>query len=253
MDLENITTPLYLNWSFWAVVIAAIAVLLSQLPPIHVWFKKAKLDIELYSKVSITHKVGNPNLQIHLIINNIGGRKIRIKDISVSIKRDGNLVATLPAQNYLQSQNDQNTLLFTTFSLRPADEWAHIINFLNFFNRDDENEYRIMEGNMLADFREKKTALTEEPKAPIEIEDTLVQPFHDFFNRHFIWNAGEFQLEVNITTDQEKVNISKKYRFTVFESHADQLKAIEEHYKYGGGIWWDPSIPTSVILDVKEA
>ena len=251
--MEEVATPLYMNWSFWAVVVAAIAVLLSQLPPIHILIKRAKLEIELYSKISITHKVGNPNLQLHLIINNIGGRKIRIKDITASIERDGKLVATLPGQNYLQNQNDQNTLLFTTFSLRTTEEWAHIINFLNFFNRDDENEYRSLESKMLNDYREKKAALTEEPKTPIEIDDAFVKPFQDFFDKHFIWNAGEFQLKVNVSTDQEKVNISKTYRFTIFESHTEQLKAITEQFKYGGGIWWDPNIPRSVILEIKEA
>jgi len=251
--LDEVTTPLYLDWSFWAVVIAAIAVLLSQLPPVYVWFRKAKLDLELYSKISITHKVGNPNLQIHLIINNVGGRKIRIKDISASITRDGSSVATLPAQNYLQNQNDESTLLFTTFSLKPNGEWAHIVNLLNFFDRDDENAYRTMEANMLADFRQKRDAAVEEPKAPIEIDNALVQPFHDFLNNHFIWNAGEFQLTVNVSTDQDKANVTKSYRFTVFESHTGQLKAITEHYKYGGGIWWDPNIPASVILEIKEA
>jgi len=251
--LEEVTTPLYLNWSFWAVVVAAIAVFLSQLPPVLLWFKRAKLEIELYSKISITHKVGNPNLQLHLIINNIGGRKIRIKNITANIERDGDLVATLPAQNYLQDQNNPNTLLFTTFSLKPAEEWAHIINFLNFFNRNDENEYRRLEAGMQADFREKKVALDEEPKNPIEINEALVQPFHEFFNRHFIWDSGEYQLTVNVTTDQEKANISKTYRFTVFESHTELLKAITEQFKYGGGIWWDPNIPVSVILEIKEA
>ncbi len=222
--MAQVTTPLYLDWSFWAVVVAAVAVLLSQLPPILQWFKKAKLDIELYSKISITHKVGNPNLQLHLIINNIGGRKIRIKDISIELKRDGAPLTTLPAQNYLQNQNDQSTLLFTTFSLKPTEEWEHIINFLNFFSRDDENEYRSIEEKMLADFRSKRDALTEEPKKPIEINEDLVQPFHAFFERHFIWNIGEYQLKINIITDKENASISKNYRFTVFESHTGQLE-----------------------------
>ena len=251
--MEKIIIPFYLNWSFWAVVVAATAIILSQLPPILLWFKRAKLELELYSKIYITHKAGNPNLQFHLIINNIGGRKIRIKNITASIERDGNLISTLPAQNYLQNQNSKNTLLFTTFSLKPTEEWAHIINLLNYFNRDDENQYRRLEAEMLTDFRVKKAELAEESKKLIEVEDDLVQPFHDFFNRHFTWNSGEYQLTVNVNTDQEKANISKTYRFTVFESHTDQLKAITEHFKYGGGIWWDPNIPTSVILEIKEA
>lgn len=162
--MEAATTHLYSNWSFWAVLVSAIAVLLSQLPPVRLWFKKAKLDIEMYSKISITHKVGNPNLQVHLIINNIGGRKIRVKGISASIKKDGKLVATLPAQNYLESQSSQNTLLFTPFSLAPSQEWAHIINLLNFFNREDEQEYRGLEAKMLANYRSKKVILTKNHK-----------------------------------------------------------------------------------------
>lgn len=68
---EPASVPLYLNWSFWAVVVALCAVVLSQIPPIHLLLKKAKLDLELYSRIHLTHKVGNPNLQLHLIISNI--------------------------------------------------------------------------------------------------------------------------------------------------------------------------------------
>ena len=38
--------PLYLNWSFWAVVVAVIAVILSQIPPIKELIKKVTLDLE---------------------------------------------------------------------------------------------------------------------------------------------------------------------------------------------------------------
>ncbi|KTD15962.1 hypothetical protein [Legionella israelensis] len=250
--MEAVTTPLYSNWSFWAVFIAAIAVILSQCPPVRFWFKKAKLDIEIYSKISITHKVGNPNLQIHLIVNNIGGRKVRVKGITASIKKDGKLVATLPAQNYLESQNNQNTLLFTPFSLNPSEEWAHIINLLNFFNREDEQEYRGLEAKILANYRSKKENSKQESQDLIEIDEVLVQPFHDFFNKHFIWSTGEYLLTVNINTDYKSADISKDYRFTIFESHTAQLKEITDKYKFGDGIWWNSAL-SNVIIDIKEA
>ncbi|CEK09636.1 hypothetical protein [Legionella hackeliae] len=246
------TTHLYSNWSFWTVLVSAIAVILSQLPPVRLWFKKAKLDIGMYSKISITHKVGNPNLQIHLIVNNIGGRKVRVKGITASITKYSELIATLPAQNYLENQNGQNTLLFTPFSLNPSEEWAHIINLLNFFNRENEQEYRRLEARMLANYRSKKGTPNSESQDLIEIDENLVQPFHSFFDKHFIWRTGEYQLTVNINTDHEKTNISKKYRFTIFESHTDQLKEITDKYKFGDGIWWSSGL-ASVILDIKEA
>ncbi|PJD92923.1 MAG: hypothetical protein CK424_04980 [Legionella sp.] len=250
--MEAATTHLYSNWSFWAVLVSAIAIILSQLPPLRLWFKKARLDIEMYSKISITHQVGNPNLQIHLIVNNIGGRKVRVKGISVSVKKDGELIITLPAQNYLESQNSQNTLLFTPFSLDPSQEWAHIINLLNFFNREDEQEYRALEAKMIANYLSKKSNSKQESQNLIEIDSDLVQPFHGFFDKHFIWNTGEYQLTVNINTDYKIANISKEYRFTIFESHTAQLKEITDRYKFGDGIGWNSGL-SNVMIDIKEA
>jgi hypothetical protein len=40
----------------------------------------------------------------------------------------------------------------------------------------------------------------------------------------------------------------------MFESHEEQLYAITEYYKLGGGIWWNPErVQISVILPITEA
>ncbi|MEI7907437.1 MAG: hypothetical protein WCI84_08800 [Bacteroidota bacterium] len=140
LDVVNI--PWYLNWPFWTVVVAFVTAALSQIPPIRVLVKKAKIDLDIYSKIAITHKVGNPNLQLHLIVSNTGGRKIRIKNIEATIDKGGTTIIKLPVQNYLQNQLDQNTLLFTRFLLKPDDEVAHIINLLKFFDMEQERDYR---------------------------------------------------------------------------------------------------------------
>jgi len=121
--------PLYMDWSFWAVVVAAIALVLSQLPPIHQLLRRAKIDVEPYSRIHISHKVGNPNVSLHLILTNLGGRSIRVKGITLRVTREGKEVSVLSAQNYYQNPSDKSTVLFTSFSLKPKDEWAHIVNF----------------------------------------------------------------------------------------------------------------------------
>ena len=130
--------PFYQGWTFWAVVFSALAVTLSQLPPVRLWFKKPKLDIEPYSRIHVTHKVGNPNLQLHIIVSNTGGREVKIKGIYFTIRREGKEIAELPAQNYLHNPSDKNSILFTSFSLKPKEEWAHLVNFLNYFNKTDD-------------------------------------------------------------------------------------------------------------------
>lgn len=255
--MQNVAIPIYMDWSFWAVIVAITALVLSQIPPIHILLKRAKIDLELYSKLSITHKLGNPNLQLHLILNNIGGRRIRVKDINVSISRDGNEIVKLPAQNYLQNQTDKNNVLFTTFALEPSQEWAHITNFLNFFNREDEKEYQKIEGSLLSDFREHQNKIKEKTKKETDefYEHTheLVEPALRFYEKHFCWKAGEYSMSINILTDVPSANITKKYRFTIFESHTETLSSIKEYFKYGGGIYWNPDIQSSVILEVNEA
>src|SRR5438132_749783 len=99
--------PIYLDWTFWAVVMSATAILLSQLPPMRLWFRRAKVDVEPYSMIHISHKIGNPNLQLHLILSNLGGRDALIKGITLSLTRDGQPVASLPAVSYLETPNDK--------------------------------------------------------------------------------------------------------------------------------------------------
>lgn len=253
MQIE--TEPLFFDWSFWTAVIALVALVLSQIPPIHVLLKRAKISLELYSKIHITHKLGNPNVQLHLMLSNIGGRKVRVRDIKVSISRDGQRILDLPAQNYLQNQNDKNTMLFTTFSLVPNQEWAHITNFLNFFSREDEKEYQEIERKMRIEFRDKKAEIEKlqtDPKSLIELSGEATERAISFHDKHFCWNPGEYTISIDVCTDVESADVRKKYRFTIFESHTETLLEIREHYKYGGGIWWDPAISTGVILAVVE-
>ena len=61
--MENIAITnhsLYQDLDFWTTTLSGIAIILSQIPPIRLWFKKAKIDFELHSKLAIMHKAGNP-------------------------------------------------------------------------------------------------------------------------------------------------------------------------------------------------
>ncbi len=225
------------DWKFWSVVISTTALILSQLPPILVWFKRAKLDLELYSKISLTHKIGNPNVQMHLIISNIGGRKIKIKRIAVSIKREGRLVAELPAVNFYQEPGDKNTVLLTSFNLQPNDDWSHVVNFLNFFGREEEKRYRKFEGDIKNNIVEKRKALESELNQLIEADPDKVMPILNFFNEKFTWLAGEYEISVKIETNKERADLYRSYRFTLFEYYEVELRKITEEYKYGAEIF----------------
>jgi hypothetical protein len=250
--MATANVPLYLDWSFWAVVVAFIAVALSQLPPVHLWFRRARIDLETHSRIHITHKIGNPNLQLHLILSNVGGRLVRVKNIIVKVKRDGKEVAVLPAQNYLQNPNDTNAIMFTSFSLKPKEEWAHIVNFLNYFSRADEKRYRSAESNLRADILMQKQ-IPGNKDVLVETTDDLVAPFKSIFDEKFIWNPGEYEIATLVITSNSRANITKNYRFTLFESDSAELSKVANDYKYGDGINWDSGNHPGVIAQITEA
>lgn len=251
--MTTANVPLYLDWSFWAVVVAAIAIALSQLPPVYLWFRRSRIDLETYSRIHITHKIGNPNIQLHLILSNVGGRAIRVKALNVNVKRDGKEVAILPAQNYLQNPSDKSTVLFTSFSLKPKEEWAHIVNFLNYFFRDDEKKYRSAESKLREDIIEKRKLPENKDAAVVETTDELVAPFITMFNEKFVWSPGEYEISISVITSNTRANIAKRYRFSLFESDSTELSKVKDDYKYGDGINWDSGKHTGVIVQVTEA
>ncbi|MFT5721376.1 MAG: hypothetical protein ACI9W6_001690, partial [Motiliproteus sp.] len=188
--MEN---SLLMDWKFWSFVVAALALVLSQLPPINILLRKAKLDLDLYSRVSINHKIGNPTLMAHLIIRNVGGRKLRINSISINIIRDKKIIAALPAQNYLPDPKDAQGVLLTRFSLQPDEDWSYTVNFLNYFNREEEKKYKIAEKKLKDRIIELRKPLEKEQIVEIvKAEAECCAPFFDFFNDKFIWKEGEY-------------------------------------------------------------
>jgi len=244
--------PLYMDWSFWAVVVAAAALILSQLPPLHQLFRKAKLDIEPYSRIHIGHKVGNPNVSLHLILTNVGGRSVRVKSITLTIRRDGKEVSLLPAQAYFQNPNDKSTVLFTAFSLKPREEWVHVVSFLNFFSREDEKKYKESDSKLRAAISEKRKALGEKNQL-VEAESELVVPFIEMFNQKFIWHPGEYQVQINVLAANSNVSLQKNYRLTLFETDAAELIKAKDDYKLGDGIFWDSGNHPGVLVQFAEA
>lgn len=247
-----ISNPFYTDWTFWAFIISTIALALSQLPPVRTWFRKAKLEIEIHSKICLSHKLGHPNLQAHIIINNIGSRDIRIKKINAKISRDERFITTLPVQNFRQNETDMQNRLFISFRLRPGEEWSHMAHFFHYLEREDENALLRLQANMNTNLRIKSQNLPY-PPPPVEADPIYVQQSLDLFNKHYIWNPGEYKLHFIIETDDPKVNLDKTFRFTLFESHVETLNEIKDQYKLGGGVTWDPANISFVYPDIKAA
>jgi len=243
--------PFYSDWQFWSAVAALAALLLSQLPPVHILFRRAKLRCEAFSRLHVTHKLGNPNAQWHLIIENIGGRSLRVKSISLAFRRAGGEAFTLPAQNYLRTPDATENVMLAPFRLEPGQEWAHVLSFFNIYSRDDDKEYRRLESSIRTDILQQKEDPANKDRfceaAPENVELATA-----FFKRHFKWEPGEYELELSIETDRSEANVKRLYLFSLFESEAEELRSYSESYKYGGGVYWVSQAQPGILLPVRE-
>ncbi|ANB20150.1 hypothetical protein [Alteromonas stellipolaris] len=238
------------DWKFWSAFIALIALVLSQLPPIHILIRRPKLELEAYQRIFINHKIGSPNLQCHLIIRNAGRGTIRIKGIQCCIKRDGKEVMSFPAQNYIVKPSENQWVLFTGFELNPLEEWSHTLQFFNFAEREDEKLYQQSEINLKNEIARIKEEKGE--KFFAIASDSAVKPFLDMFEKHFCWLPGDYSMEISVITNDPKVTAVASYRFTLFESQSETLKEHKLGYPSGAAIYWESQNYLGQWINIEE-
>ena len=250
--MPAIPPPIYLDWQFWTAVVAALALLLSQLPPVYLWFRPRRLEVEVHSRIQTTHKVGNPNVGMFVSIRNTGGRELRIKSLRLLLTRDNVELVTISAQNYFENPSSQSPVLFVPFSLKPGDTWAHGTNFLNLFDRATEKLYRESESALSADIRKKFKARPKEDQEMVVAEPELVAPFMKLFEQLFIWQSGEYVAELIVEAEPGSASFSRKYRFTLYESDSAELTKHTEDYKFGGGVSFDIDKHAGVFVQLTH-
>jgi hypothetical protein len=123
--MPTAATPVYLDWTFWAFVTSAVAIVLSQLPPVKQWLNPGRLAMEATDRVWITQMIGFPNAQIYLSLRNIGGRPLRVKRVLMDIARHGHALCTIAVQNYIASESSKEQVVMLPFNLAAGEEWAH--------------------------------------------------------------------------------------------------------------------------------
>lgn len=246
-------SPFYLDWTFWAAAVAFLAIVLSQLPPIHLLVRPRRLEVEVHSRIFVTHHVGNPNMALVVGIRNTGGRELRVRGLSIDLSRDGKSVGTYPAQNYFETASSQTSVLFVPLFLKPGEHWARSVSFLNFFDRATEKAYRENQSALNGDIQRKIAARPKNSNSEMVVaEDNLVSPFIKLFTERFIWEPGEYVISLSVAADPGSASYLKRYRFTLYESDTTDLRRHADDYKYGGGISFNMDRHVGVNVPLTE-
>ncbi|MEO8188534.1 MAG: hypothetical protein ABI580_14355 [Burkholderiaceae bacterium] len=245
-------TPLFLDWTFWAAVLALVAIVLSQLPPLHLLFRPKRLEVEVHSRIGVTHKVGNPNASMVVSIRNTGGRELRVKGLVLNIARDGKPLLSLPAQNYFETPSSTSSVLFVPFTLKPGETWAHSVAFLNVFDRLTDKYFRERLSALDSDIRQKLRERPQDDNNAVAANSFLVRPFLELFEKLFVWLPGEYVVELQVHAEPGSASYTKKYRFTLYESDVADLRSHLDDYKFGGGLAYNVERHSGINIPLTE-
>lgn len=234
--------PFYTDVRVWQWAVAALALLLSQLPPVKLWFRRAKLDVECFDRMALKHDVGAAGAELHLTLTNTGGADVRIKKVSLKFTR-GTETRELDARGFFEKSADKQATLFTPFTLKPKESWGHNVNFFRFAEREVRQQYsthaNALRMNVQRKAAEQEANAQGRANRPLaEADPELVEPLLAMFDAQFFWRTGEYQIELVIETNKPSASTSRKFRCTLFEAESERLRVHRDHLKYGNGVYW---------------
>ncbi len=249
---EATTAPFYFDWTFWAALLSLVAIILSQLPPLHILLRPKKLLVEVHSRAHITHKVGNPNIGLFLGISNVGGRTLRIRSLRLRVHRGITDLGSIPAKGYSADLATANTLIFAPFSLKPEESWSHRVNFYNDFERPIEIAFRKSAASLQEEISKLIAQRPEGEKGPVFASDEHITPFIDIFNKLFVWEPGDYSMEIILETTPSTSQRSEMFRFTIYESDCDTLRQEIKDYPTGAGIHFNTDKHAGLSVELQK-
>ncbi|MFZ6648472.1 hypothetical protein ACO0LO_22300 [Undibacterium sp. TJN25] len=247
-----------LDWTFWQSAFALVAIIVSVGPYIVSLFKKGLLVAEVYERISVTHVLGNPNVNLHIAVRNIGGKPIRIRSMTLSIVLPDQNTMVLGMKTYARQNNPQ--LIFSSQVLKPGEEEFYNFTFFNVFSRHEDIQYRELTNDFIADLREKRSHEPDMQKL-VHVSNELLVRAETIMNRHFRWMGGDNHCTLNIETEatgakkkfrfgSSSLLVTSKFRFLLMESDIALLKSYNKEFSHGLGILqFDSNIQRPVFVE----
>ncbi|EOW9664389.1 hypothetical protein ACO14J_004523 [Vibrio parahaemolyticus] len=226
----------YSDWQFWSAIAAFGALVLSQLPPLGALLKKGKLEVKKHTSVLVHHAIGTPNLNLYVSLKNIGGRTTNIEKIQIRLTRDGAEFPVLVGSGYYSDMTTQQLTMFTPIDLGSGEKWSHTVNFHEKWNRTQQQKFRAM-SSKVRDTINGKFVLDPQPVGGRhQAEPEQIEEIQNQFNSNFKWLPGEYKGCLEVLDSVGNLLIVDEFKFTLFETESNELKAASNDYRFGYGV-----------------
>lgn len=246
MNFQFLSTP-----EFWSALIAGIALILSQFPPLSELLSRKRIRIRLPEQISLFHFLGSIHLNTFIDIRNAGAHTVAVERIVCVFTDDEGKLWRLPAQTYYPQESlsgsTSTDLLIGSIVLKPSETWQQTIRCYRLWSEaEDEKVNEIISAirQNISDKLPKPTPDNPQPTlpGPIEADEEIVDGAMKLFAQNFGLHKGNYRLYVAALSEKDRPLVVESFHFTLFESQIKGLVAMTEDYKYGAGIYL-PSHP----------
>ncbi len=259
MNLKNIRE----RHDILTLLVAAVAVFLSQFPPVYQWFYSPEIEVRAEQSFFLFPEVGSGiSVSKYYSATNVGEEPGRVKSVYlIFTDKNGKLLHEVRSQGYkLHGAGDFGRASwepFTELSLKPGDNWSHLISFnrqLTNFELDEmrrvHNEFRyeriVWDDAMEAKGWDIRKFDANRPRPRFEVSSERVANLRKKIIEQVSWlKVGNYILhEVSITSDSQ---LTHSYEFSIDDYHVSRFADSINGFSSG----LDSNLP-SVVFEMSQ-
>lgn len=236
-------------------MIAAIAVMLSQAPPIKDWFPKDVLRIKYGDRIGVNNAIGLAGYHVLIELENDGNTTLEIESISLNIigPNDGEKKYTAETLSTPSPAGGQLNLPVTSLELKPGERWSGSIFFNKTISPNEEerfNAIRLLISQNIQEKIQNQSWDDYNPNSMMPADKDVFDEAVTFFNSNFDLQKGLHQASVAVKL-RDKDSVIEPFEFTLFDYHFEMIKAQVSDYKYGFGIYLPHQPNKQVSIKVR--
>lgn len=250
----------------WKAIIALLALILSQLPPVRQLFKGKKLRMSIADVVQFTHYFGNTNLSLWIDLENVGAKTITIKRINCFLRRQEQTLQVLTARTFWLTESLSREkpiqLPLPEIGLKPGERWSGYLLFWDTkaWSKAIESKIKSVISKMRDDISSKDairdkemSALPSENRQLVEANPSIMQEINEILRNLKKIEEGEYEIYVAAyeTIDHSPLKILG-FDLTIFENDAREIFKDIKDYKFGFGVHLPSTTKEWVQVNIRS-
>lgn len=234
--------PWYKNSSLWSAMLAALALVLSQLPPISKWFANPRLEIIHADRIGINNNIGVLGFNLPIELDNKGNISLDVKSIHFEVIEPDGVIKNYFAESFSKPSTNGAPALnlpITSININEKKLWSEFVYFsqnIDPTTEEDLNNIRLSVSQSIYNDLDNKRSIGDYSRG--EATPEITKKAEDYFNSRFNLKKGEYKTKLIVKTAQVEKPYIIESKFTIYDYHIETVKAQADDYKYGAGIYF---------------